>query len=251
MRNFMAAYKIELSKLIAKKKYIVFLIIAVLICVCNMSSQFIISIISDNELSISLNNFPLMMLPFFAEIFIPLISFMAVTDSIGAEFGDCTIKAMLLRPVNRFKLFTAKILASFTVSAILFMAVLFTATILDFFVNGADGFKKYFLFNVGSYIVDLIPMIIIVIMGALINLLAKGTTLSMFLCILIYAILKYCSYFIGITDGILFTSYLQWHKLWIGNALPFNALISKITLLLGYASVMFCGGYYLFDKKDV
>lgn len=249
--SFIAGYKAEVYKLFAKKKYLVFFIISVLICAATISSQLVISVVSHEELSYRINNFPVMMLPFFAEVLIPLIIFMAVSDLFGAEFADNTIKAMLLRPINRFKLMTAKILASFSIGGILMMGVFLTATIIDLAVNGADGFRKYFIYNTASYIIDLIPMLLLAIMAALINLLSKGTTLAMFLCILIYAVLKYCSYFIGITDGMLFTSYLQWHKLWIGNTIPFHALISKIALLIGYGTVMFSAAYYVFDKKDI
>ncbi len=250
MKSFIAGYKSELSKLLAKKKYIVFLIISVLICVCTILSQLLIALVSHDSVSYRVNNFPIMMLPFFAEILIPLIIFMAVSDSIGTELADNSIKAMLLRPINRFKLFTAKLLACFTVSGALFLAVLISSTVIDFIVNGPSGFQRYFIYNLGSYIMDLLPMILLALMAALINLVSKGTTLAMFLCILIYAIMKFFSYFIGITDGMLFTSYLQWHKLWIGSTLPFHALISKICLLIGYGTVMFSAGYYLFDKRD-
>lgn len=249
--SFIAGYKVELAKLLAKKKYLVFFIISVLICAATLSSQIVIALISHEELSFRINNFPIMMLPFFAEILIPLIMFMAVSDLFGSEFADNTIKAMLLRPINRFKLMTAKLLACFSVAGILMLGVFFSATIIDLIVNGAGGFVKYFIFNLGSYIIDLLPMILLAIMAALINLVSKGTTLAMFLCILIYAVMKYCSYFIGITDGMLFTSYLQWHKLWIGNTIPFHALISKICLLIGYGTIMFSITYYIFDKKDI
>ncbi|MCH5185662.1 MAG: ABC transporter permease [Oscillospiraceae bacterium] len=250
MKSFIAGYKAELSKLTAKKKYIVFLIIAVLICIFNIFAQSLVAFISHDEISLKINNFPILMLPFFAEVLIPLIIFMAVSDSFGTELADSTIKAMLFRPITRLKLMTAKMLACLSVAAGLFLAVLIASTALDVIINGGGGLRKFFIYNLGSYITDLIPMILLIFMAALINLLSRGTTLAMFLCVLIYALLKFFGYFIGMTDGILFTSYLQWHKLLIGNTIPFHALISKIALLCGYGAVMFPACYFFFDKRD-
>jgi len=247
--SFFTGYKIETSKLLAKKKYIVFLIISVIICLCCISSQFVIAQLSDEDISIRVGNFAMLMLPFFVEIFIPLIIFMASADLVSTEIYDHTIKAMLFRPISRFKLIAAKTAACFSVSGGIFIGVLIACTVIDLFVNGAGGFRKYFLLNVGSYMVDLIPLLLIVIMAVLINLISKSASLAMFMCILVYAVLKYCGYFTGF-DGLVFTSYLQWHKLWIGAAIPFGAMIGKITLLLGYAVVMFSAAYYLFDKRD-
>lgn len=248
--SFIAGYKTELFKLLAKKKYVVFFIISALICVFVILTQFIIAKLSHSALNLRVNNFPVMVLPFFAEVLTPLIMFMAASDSIGSEIADNTIKATLLRPINRFKLLSVKLLACFTVAGGLFLAVFAAATVMDLLANGPAGFTKYFIYNLGAYVMDLLPMILLVLMAAIINLISNSTTLAMFLCILIYAILKFFGYFFGAANGIFFTSYLQWHKLWIGNSLPFHAMISKICLLIGYGVVMYSYCYYIFDKKD-
>ena len=55
---------------------------------------------------------------------------------------------------------------------------------------------------------------------------------------------------IGAGSNLLFTSYTEWHRIWLGATLPFGALVAKSALMLGYGITFFSGGYLLFLKKE-
>ena len=71
----------------------------------------------------------------------------------------------------------------------------------------------------------------------------------MFLSILLFIGFNVLGIFWSNASGLLFTGYMQWHKIWLGTTLPFSALFPKIALLFGYGMVFFSGGYYLFLKR--
>ena len=109
---------------------------------------------------------------------------------------------------------------------------------------------SYFFKSSAAYIIDLVPLFVLVLFAVLINMLCKTPTLSMFMTIVGYAILKYCNYFSPILNNMIFTSYMQWHKLWIGSMIPVSALVTKISILVGTALLLYTSDFILFDKKE-
>lgn len=251
MKRLAAGFQNEFYKLMSKKKYIVLLIISVLICIGRVSINLLIDRISHGVLTIKLSNFAIEMLPFFAEIIVPLVIFMAMTDLISSEFQDMTIKSALMRPISRGKVITSKILAGFAVGVIYYIVIFIACVVMEMIFGTMSKLGMNFTRMLGAYLVDLIPLFVVVIMAAFINLLSKGGALSMFLCILVYALMKYCNYFLaGGVGTVLFTSYMQWHKIWIGSMLPFGAMISKIGIVAGTGIIFYCVSLYLFDKRE-
>lgn len=248
MNRLFANYKNELYLLVTKKKYAVLLILGILVCLGRIGGSLLLARISDGMVSVQ-SNLVMEILPFFAEILVPLVVLMAVTDLFAAQMQDSTMKAVLLRPVSRFKILTSKVFAAFTVGVIYFIVLFIACVIIGIIFGGSGRMAENLMQSMAAYAVDLIPMFILALMAVVINLLCDSATLSMFLSIAVYAVMKYCDYFVPGTNGILFTSYMQWHKLWIGAALPFGAMISKIGVLLGSGVIFYTAGYYLFDNK--
>lgn len=248
MRLFMASLQNELSKLLSRKKYIVFVIIEAAICLISVLTKLLIAKVSQGNLSLSLQNIPINMMSFFVNILIPLIVFMAVTDLFGTEFQDSTIKALLSRPVSRMKIFTSKITAAFVLGVVNLICVFVVSAALEALTTGNVAQLGY---SLSAYLLDIIPMLVVVLMAAFINQFGKSSTMAMFLCIIVYVVLWVGGVFVPQLSGLLFSGYLQWHKLWLGTLLPVSAIVSKIALLAGYSLVFFSGGYYLFLKREI
>ena len=102
-----------------------------------------------------------------------------------------------------------------------------------------------------SYMIDVIPMISLVLFAAMLNQFSKSTSLSMLLCIIMYIGLYVAGLIVPQLGSLLFTGYLQWHNVWVGNAIPFFPMLSKIGIILGYGTVFGCVGYYLFERREV
>ena len=241
-----ANFQNELEKIFAKKKYFVLLIIQALICVMGVLLSVIVSKLTGARLNIS--DLALGSLTLFVEIIIPLIIFMAATDLFCAEAENKTIKTVLLCPINRFKIYISKISAITALAGINLMCVFTVSAILGVFTGNSFSALLSGFF---ACVINIFPMIILVLMACLINQFTNGSAMAMFLCIIIYVMLRLFNYFVPFIDVFLFTGYLQWHKLFLGNTLPFGALFSKILLLVSYGMIFLSSGYYLFAKKDL
>jgi ABC-2 type transport system permease protein len=248
MRLYISAAKNEFSKLLSKRKFIVFFILEMAVVAIAALIQSLIVRVSEGNVGYNLINTPLIMLSFFTYGYIPLIIFMAASDLFASEFHDGSIRATLMRPISRFKLFIAKA-SAVMLMAIIYLAALFLVTVLtDIILGGSiSGFWRSF----GSYVIDAFPIIVLVLMASLINQLTKSGSLSMLMCIFIYIALIVVGIVVPQMSGMLFTGYSQWHNLFLGQTIPFGALLAKIGLLAGYATVFLCAGYYLFEKRDI
>ncbi len=241
-------FKNEMFKLVSKKKYIVFLVIEICICALVALAQAALSKLTGGVFRIGTFNMSMAMLTFFINVYIPLMIFMAAGDLFPSELIDGSIKAVLMRPVSRFKVYLGKV-SAIVMIALIYLFSLFMVTSIFEIAFGGGAFS--ILENLGAYMLDVVPLLILVLFAALINQVTKSSTLAMFISIILYVLLIIIGIFIPQMSGLLFTGYSQWHNIWIGNMLPFGAMISKIGLLVGYGIVFMCSGYYIFDKRDI
>lgn len=247
MNILMRNTKNEFYKLITKKKYIVLLLISAGVCFLRYGGTMLIEKISDGHVKIR-SNIMLELLPFVAEIIVPLVLFMSVTDLFLSEIQEDSLKAALMRPITRFKVMTSKIFAAFFMGVIYFVVMFLVCTVVQFISGGRIA--PIILPTALAYLIDLVPLFCVVLMGTLINMLAASPSLAMLLCIGVYALMKYLNYFVSPFGQVIFTAYLGWHKLWIGTALPIYALLANILVIFGTMLIFYTLSYILFDRKE-
>ncbi len=238
----------EFYKLLIKKKYTVFLLIAIAVSFTRIGGGALVQKLSGGEITVAVGNIPVTMLGLFAEVLVPLIVFMAVTDLIATEISEGTFKAALLLPQTRMKVLTSKAGAAFLMGAAYYVILLISCFIIEAVFGGNVG--EHMLLTTAAYLIDLVPLMVLVLMASVINFSAKGPTFAMFLCILIYVLTKYMVYFVEGSGGILFTAYLQWHKLWIGSTLPARALLPKAGVIIGSGVLLYGVSYILMERKE-
>lgn len=237
----------ELKKLLMKKKYLVLTVLGAIICILRIGGNVLVSKITGGEVVIK-SNLIMEMVGFVFDILVPLIIFMAVTDLFASEVQEDSMKASLLRPLTRFKVMTSKSLAVFVLGCMVTLAM-FVISLIVQIVSGNSLRSVPITF--AAYLIDMIPLIAIVSMALLIiNMISKSPTLAMLLCIVVYVFFKYLNYYITPVGQMVFTAYSQWHKIWIGNVLPFTTLISKIGILFGSILILYTLSYIIFDSKD-
>ena len=100
-----------------------------------------------------------------------------------------------------------------------------------------------------SYAITLVPLAILASFAALIALMGKSGTLTMFLLLLTYLLLSALPVFFPVLTEMLFTSYLSWYRLWIGALPSASKLIHMLAIVLGYGVVFLTAGSLLYDKK--
>jgi ABC-2 type transport system permease protein len=256
MGMFLASYQNECTKLISRKKYIVLLCIGVGICLIWAGLGQLISGVLGRTMgvfsatfSLALTPTPMSALPLFLQIIVPFIIFMCVTDLITVEGADNTMKSMIYRPIERWKLYFSKILAVMTYAAVYLFCVFVVCVVLALLFGSMLHVSEFFI-AFASYALTLAPLCILTAFAALVALFGRSGTLTMFILLFLYLMLNALPIFFPFLNEMLFTSYLGWYRLWIG-ALPGTAkLIHMLLIVLGYGVVFFTAGSLLFDKKD-
>ena len=251
MAAFIASYRNEWDKLIARKKYIVFLFIGIGICLIWTGLGQLISGFARMQGGISLTLAPTPMgaLPGFLQILVPFLMFMGVTDLLTVEGADNTMKAMICCPVERWKLYASKILAVVTYAVAYLACIFIVCTLLNQIFGKPLSVSSIFI-ALASYALTLIPLAILACFAALIALLGRSGTLTMFLLLISYMLLNVLPVFFPVFSEMLFTSYLSWYRLWIG-ALPGAAkMVHMLLIVFGYGTVFFTAGSLLFDRKE-
>lgn len=247
MSTYLLNTKKEFSKLLYRKKYIVFLIIGVAIVALRFGAGALITRFTGGSVVLK-SNIALELLRLVAEFFVPIIAFMGAADLFSTQQREDTLKADFMRPVTRFKLLLSKTTAIMIMCAIYFMAFFLVCAVVQG-ISGA-GFKHMphaFL----AYLLDLVPLVNIVLLAVLVNLISPSPSMAMLLSLVAYALLKYCSYFVGNVSQLLFTSYSLWHNLWIGSGLPFGAIAWKLGVIFGSMLILFSVSCIMFDRKEV
>lgn len=250
MHTFFASYRNEWDKLLRRKKYIVFLFIGLIICLLWAGLGQLIANFASRQggLSLALTPTPMGALPFFLQVLVPFLMFMGVSDLITVEGSDSTMKSVLCRPVERWKVYFSKILAVVTYAALYLACVFIVCAVLGQIFGKSLSFSEV-LTALASYALTLVPLAILAAFAALVALFGRSGTLTMFLLLMLYVMLNVLPVFFPILTEMLFTSYLGWHRLWIG-ALPSAAkLIHMLLIVLGYGVVFFTAGSLLYDKK--
>lgn len=249
MPVFIASLHNELFKLRKRKKYTVLLIIASAVCVLSGLRGIVVNAISgmDFDRAALLGGLTLSHMTFFLQIFLPLMAIMAACDLFPVEFHDRTIRACLMRPVGRGKLYFSKVAAVF-VLCVFDLAVLFAVTAVTQLVLGgtAEGIGT----GLAACVLDLVPLAVLICFLCCLDQLLHGPSLAVLIGLVAYVGLLAVGLYVGGAGGMLFTGYLKWHNLWIGTALPLFAMLPRIGLLVGYGLVFACCGHLLFERRE-
>ncbi|MCL2564708.1 MAG: ABC transporter permease [Defluviitaleaceae bacterium] len=251
MSAFSAAYTGELSKLIKRKKYIVFIIIGLVICLlwALIGSALSGLIGRHGGFFISLAPTPMGALPFFLQVLIPLLIFMSITDLITTEGAEHTMKAILCRPVERWKLYSGKLLAVMTYVSIYLACVFIISTVLNQLLGRPLNLSEIFTAFI-SYMLTLPTLAVLATFAALVALVGRSATLTMLSLVALYLMMSILPIIFPIFGELLFTSYIGWYRLWIGARPAAPRLIHMLIIVIGYGTVFFIAGSLLFERKE-
>jgi len=251
MTALKASYINELTKLRARKKYIVFLLIGLAICIIwALLGSLITRIVQRNmSMSLMLSPSPMGVLPLFLHVLLPFLIFMAVSDLFTVECSDNTMKAMLILPVERWKLYTSKLLAVISYVALYLLEIFVCSAVCQLIFGNGDSFVSI-LASLASYALILIPLFVLTCFASLISLLGKSGTLTMLLLIVAYLAMNVLPILFPATGPLLFTSYLGFYRLFIGAVPEFGRLMNMLLIVLSSGAVFFLGSSIIFEKKS-
>lgn len=247
MFGVLANYKNEFLKLFSGKKYIVFMIIEAIICGIAVLSKVLALRLSNGMFNMNQVSTAMTLMGMFITVIIPFIVFMAACDLFSSEFHDKTIRGTFVRPTARYKVYIGKVLAITTLVIMNMAVILIVSGTLDYIFTGKI---VSFVYITLGYLIDIIPMMVLIGMAVLINQFVKSSTMAMFLCIITYIVLNLLGIYYPDLSGLVFTGYMQWHKIIIGTDMPALALFNRSMILLGYGLTFASISYYMFRYKE-
>jgi len=234
----------ESTKLFKRSKYKILLICIGILCI----SLGLISNYTGGLINVSLSNLPLNLLSILTTVLIPLVIFMAVADLFAAEQENGTIKAVITRPISRNEILISKM-----VSILIYVISILIITFIIGLVMGIF-FGRTQVINIPeifiAYVVSVLPIIPTIFLSILISQLSKSSSSSVMLSVLIYIIIMLSGIIFPSISSMLFISYTNWYKLFIGAQMPIKSILIIVGLLMGYSLVFFSGAYALFEKKE-
>lgn len=254
MSAYAASFGNEWKKLLARKKYIVFIIIGIGVCLIGTIISAVLNNVSFadpsfREIKINLSTGPMYILGFFTSIMLPFLLFMAATDLFTVESSDNTMKAVLVRPVSRWKLYLAKLSAVLAYVAVYLGIVFVLTSVLYGISRGGVDFGELatsFL----AYLLTLVPLSVLICAAGMVAVSMGSGSLVMFVLLLGYLVLNTLPVIFPVLTELLFTSYLGWYKLWIGTLPDPAKLIRMLLTVVGYWAVFFTAGTLIFDRKE-
>lgn len=252
MYSLKAAYLNELYKISKKKKIVVAAILSIAAIIV---AALIVSSI-NNFMGIRLGGtFSIMVLSVLNHTLIPLFTAFLCIDMFGGELLDGTIKFTLTRPATRLKVYLSKMLAvgTFILANLLFIMVL--SFVLSVFVKGvgtdfvqvAMSFVPILLAHIASFF----PLFVFALLVMVISNIVRGTTGAFLLTVLVYLV------FLGLQIGFsgyqsfFFTSLFDWYNLFLGSYINYHKIFRVLLIFIGFGTMLFGAGYYLFEKKQI
>jgi ABC-2 type transport system permease protein len=249
MAVFQAALVNELEKLYKKKKATVAILLSLAIIV--VGQLVILGVRSGFGLrGAGSVEFPMLVLSVVVNTILPLFTALVAIDSFSGEFSQNIIRTTLTMPVSRFKIFTAKITAIAVFILVNLLLLLIFSVLAGVLFNVNSFTFGGFAGTVLSYLVTLIPMLVLALGTVLIANIFKSGTSVFFASILVFILLKVLGMVLSRYSSLFVTSLLDWYNLWLASSFPIGKIFRQLLIMVGYAIMLFTAGFYLFDKKE-
>lgn len=248
MINLIPLLNFELRKISNRKKYWIIPIFEILFLIATSICSVLYPRIPFLNFSVNVSNQSLSVLPVFLIFLLPITIFMLVSDVYSSEFENNSMKNLLSRPISRFTIFAGKGLSIIVYIFINLLLVLFTTIFLQLAIRNST-------YNISiaivSYILSVFPMTVFVFFSAFIANLVTSSSMCMFLLVVIYLLISGLSLYSSAFSSVVFTNYLSYYTLFLGNVKSMNNILNITFLMLSNLVLFFMFGYFLFDKKEV
>jgi ABC-2 type transport system permease protein len=249
MAVFQAALVNEIEKLYKKKKALVAILLSLAVIVIGQLA--IVGVRSGFGLrGAGSVEFPMLVLSVVVNTILPLFTALVAIDSFSGEFSQNSMRITLTRPVSRFKIFTAKIAAIVLFILATLLLLLVFSMLAGFIFNTNSATWDSVVRTVFSYVVSLLPMIVLALGIVLLANVFKSGISVFFFSILAFIVLTVLGVVFSQYSSLFITTQLDWYNLFLVNSFPLGKIIRQFLIMLGSGIMLFTAGFYLFDKKE-
>jgi len=249
MVEFKAALINEIEKLYKRKKVLVAVVISLVFIIVGQLSMVVLRS-GFGVRGVSSMEFPILVLSVVVNTILPLFTALVTIESFSGEFSQNTMKIALTRPITRLKFYAAKLtaIALFILANLLFVMIFSIAAGCIFNAN-TFAFTSVFKILI-SYVVTLIPMVILsIIIAFFANIIRSGIGVF-FISIFVFALFKGLGVIFYRFSGVFITSMMSWYTLFNMDSIPYFKIFLEFMMMISYGIIFFTAGYYIFDNKE-
>ncbi|MGH4122789.1 MAG: ABC transporter permease [Clostridium sp.] len=249
MVEFKAALTNEVEKLYKRKKILVAMVISLIFIIIGQLSMVVLRS-GFGVRGVSSMEFPMLVLSLAVNTILPLFTALVTIESFSGEFSQNTMKIALTRPISRFKFYVSKLTAImlFILGNLLFLMIF---SILAGCLFNSNSLALGSVFKILlSYIVTLMPMVILSIIIAFFTNIIRSGIGVFFLSIFVFVTFKGLGIIFYRYSGMFITTMMEWYTLYNMQTIPALKIFLQFMMMLSYGIIFFTAGYYLFDKKE-
>ncbi len=199
-------------------------------------------------LPIGSSGIPLFTLTILIGVYLPLIIFMLISD--GLTFQPQVLKAFFLRPIHRYKLYCAKVIAISALIAIHMGLALISSLLSGWMFQEWLGWDSV-LQAILAYGMSFLTMLMWISFGSFIAQWFKSQAGAMISLIIIY-LLSYV--FVYINPGVSAISpahYHQWYTLALAGTSAFQPILYGFTYIGSAVFLFFLLGLVMFERRNI
>ncbi|MGH4119069.1 ABC transporter permease [Clostridium sp.] len=249
MVEFKASLINEIEKLYKRKKVLVAGIISLIFIILGQLSMIVLRN-GFGVRGVSSMEFPILVLSVVVNTILPLFTALVTIESFSGEFSQNTMKIALTRPITRLKFYASKLTAIMLFIFTNLMFVMIFSMLAGMLFNSNSFTVQSFIRVVISYIVTLMPMVILSIIIAFFTNIIRSGIGVFFLSIFVFIAFKGLAIVFYRYSGLFITSMMNWYTLFIMETIPGFQIFLKFMMMISYAIIFFTAAYYLFDKKE-
>lgn len=248
MYNLRAGLKNELLLMLYRRKTLFFFILAaaipIVLALTFHALQPMLGLVAASS------SYPIQMLNLYTIFIIPLFLFLTIADLFPQEISARTLKIVLLRPIHRVSVYTAKILAlGISIAAVLLILAVVTSACNAFLGSQELGTINWFSYG-KAYIAAFFSMWALSAVFVFVAQFFRSASGFLVFSILLYAAAKVTPFFLKGFSSFSLASYTDWYMLWLSHSVSAGKLITSSLFVTSGLILFFTLGYILFDRKE-
>jgi ABC-2 type transport system permease protein len=194
------------------------------------------------------NGIGLTTLTLHVSLFLPLVIFTHAADSL--TFQPQAMKAFFLRPIHRYKLYSAKLAAMLSIVSLHLGLALVGSLLAGWIFQERAGWNAV-LQGLASYGMSILPMLVWISIASLVAQCFKSPSGAMISLILLYLFAQAAPFAIPGASVFSPAHYNGWHTLALAGTSAVQPLLLGLTYMLSSISLYFGLGFIMFERRNL
>lgn len=179
-------------------------------------------------------------------VYLPLLIFKLVSD--GFTYQPQVLKAFFLRPVKRYKLYSAKIIAIAGIISLHLGTAYISALLSGWFFQEWNGWSGV-LHGIVSYSMSILPMLLWIALGGAVAQCFKNQTMAMVILILVYLFSQIAPFLFANVSAFSPAYYNDWFTL--AGAGTIGPILNGLFYQVSSIALYFLLGFIMFERRNI